>query len=62
MPGKLNWPDLWMPTIQLLEQPIPITQHMERALSLAKSELFKDLNARKMFFKVSFDKEIFLNF
>ncbi|KAL5255051.1 hypothetical protein ACHWQZ_G014473 [Mnemiopsis leidyi] len=58
--GKLNWGDLFAPSIALLREPIPVTAHMERALSYTKTHLIKDKNARQIFFKNPRDEETYL--
>ena len=58
--GKLNWADLFAPSIALLNEPIKVTKHMEHALSRTKQHLIKDKNAKKIFFKDPKDEESYL--
>ena len=58
--GKLNWSDLFAPTIELLKKPITVTGHMARALSRTKQYLIKDKNAKKIFFKDPRDQESYV--
>ena len=58
--GKLNWADLFAPTVALLNEGFPVSKHMEYALSRTKQYLIKDLNARKIFFKNPEDQESYL--
>jgi gamma-glutamyltranspeptidase len=48
--GRLNWEELFLPTIKLLVEPITVTKHMEHALSKTRYSLIKDKNAKKIFF------------
>ena len=58
--GKLNWKDLFAPSIALLREPIAVTAHMERALSRTKTQLINDKNAKKIFFKDPKDEDTYL--
>jgi len=55
--GRLNWAELFAPTIALLREPITVTSHMEHALSRTKGHLIKDKNAKKIFFNDPKDQE-----
>ncbi|XP_063675797.1 glutathione hydrolase 1 proenzyme-like [Bolinopsis microptera] len=58
--GKLNWADLFAPTIALLNETFPVSKHMAYALSIMKRHLIKDKNARITFFKNPYDQESYL--
>ena len=58
--GKLNWADLFAPTIALLNETFPVTYHMDYTLSRMKMHLIKDRNARTIFFKNPYDPESYL--
>jgi len=57
--GRLNWEDLFAPTMALLKRPITVTKHMEYALSKVKEHLIKDENAKRVFFNDPEDAETY---
>ena len=58
--GRLNWPDLFAPSIALLRAGIPVSAHMENALRVASPTLIKCKNARSIYFKDPEDASTYL--
>ena len=57
MYGKLEWKDLFTPTIKILRSGIEVTAHMEMCLDRLKEVVIQDKNFESMFFNTAGDVE-----